>query len=58
MPLEVNPMVNIALESRTSTANGKSELKVENFPNLGNKQIKQFKKKLIGEHNQKKKKFP
>lgn len=36
-----------------STANGKSEMKVENFPNLGNKQIKLFKKILIGEHDQK-----
>ena len=44
MLLDVNPMVNIALESRTSTANGKSEMKVENFPNLENKQIKLLKK--------------
>jgi len=32
-------------------------MKVENFPNLGNKQIKHKKKNLIGEHNQKKNHF-
>ena len=41
-----------------STANGKSEMKVENFPNLGNKQIKLFKKNWSVNITRKKKKFP